>query len=125
LRKILIIDDNRAVLTRWSAFLEERYQDLEILTFQSPMEALPFFTPEIHLVLMDLEMPGIDGVKLLEYAAGKGVRRSRAIIMSAREADHLHDIFPHGRCLAVINKDDPNQQKALLQILDSVMRRQT
>lgn len=122
-RKVLIVDDNPLVLSWWTIFLEEHYSDLDIFTFEDPVQAMPHMTPDVHLLLMDLEMPVMDGMKLLEHAARQGVRRNRTIILSSKDADVLHRMFPHGACLAVINKDDPRQQTVLYEILNSIMRR--
>jgi hypothetical protein len=45
------------------------------------------------------------------------------VILSSRDADELHVLFPEGSCLAVINKHEPNQQNAFLMILDSIVKR--
>ena len=37
-------------------------------------------------------------------------------------AEDLHEIFPMGACLAVINKEDPPQQEAFLMIVESLLR---
>jgi hypothetical protein len=39
------------------------------------------------------------------------------------ENEDLHQLFPDGSCLAVINKTEPNQQNAFLMILDSIVKR--
>ena len=41
----------------------------------------------------------------------------------APPAEDLHQLFPDGSCLAVINKTEPNQQNAFLMILDSIVKR--
>ena len=92
-------------------------------TFEDPLLALPHLDPTIRLLMVDLEMPSMDGRKLLDFAAAKGVDRRRIVVTSARDADHLHRLFPPGECLAVINKDEPAQQAAFLLILDSIVRK--
>lgn len=90
-------------------------------TYSDPVAALREVRPDVDLLLVDLEMPVIDGRKFLEYAAARGVDRCRTMIVSARDAEDLHRIFPLGTCLAVINKHDPPQQAAFLMILESVL----
>lgn len=122
-RKAVIVDDNPAHTVLLSRALENKYSDVEIQAFNDPLQAIKAFTPDLHVLIMDMEMPGIDGRKLLELACQLGVRRQRCIILSSLEAGELHRAFPAGTCLAVINKDDPRQLNALSLILDSIMRK--
>lgn len=123
-KRILIVDDHEAFCEHWKAFFEERYPGVaRVETFLDPVAALREIRPDIHLLMLDLEMPGLDGKKVLQYAVAQGVERKRIVIASARDADHLHEVFPAGECLAVINKREPAQQAAFLMILDSVMRK--
>ena len=68
-------------------------------------------------------MPVLDGRKIAALAQERGIPARRIVIVSARDADALHRIFPSGTCLAVINKSEPAQQEAFLMILDSFMKR--
>ncbi len=108
----------------WADFLASNYPGKAIIQiFTNPFSALPHIDSDISLLLMDYEMPQIDGKKFLEYAASKGVSRNRIIIASAKDVNELHKIFPLGSCLAVINKNDPAQNEVFLMILDSVMKK--
>jgi CheY-like chemotaxis protein len=124
MKRILIVDDHRAFVDHWKAFLEERYPDrASVETETDSMHAVRSFGPHLHLLMLDLEMPVLDGRRLLDIAAAQGVDRRRIVITSGWEADRLHALFPAGSCLAVINKDEPRQQAAFLMILDSVMKK--
>jgi len=123
LRKAVIVDDNPGHTILLARALQNKYQDVDIETYTDPLQAIRAFTPDLHVLIMDMEMPGIDGRKLLELACQMGVRRQRCIILSSLEAGELHRAFPPGACLAVINKDDPKQLNALSLILDSLMRK--
>jgi len=123
-KRIVIVDDSEIFCRAWREFLEFRYPgQVRVETYLDPVIALGAVRPDIALLLVDLEMPVVDGKKFLEFSAAKGVDRRRAVIVSARDADDLHRLFPTGDCLAVINKEDPPQQAAFLMILDSVMRK--
>ncbi len=122
LRKAVIVDDNPGHIILLSRALAHKYADVEIETYTDPLQAIRAFAPDLHVLIMDMEMPGIDGKKLLELACRMGVRRNRCIILSSLSAEELHKTFPPGSCLAVINKADPNQLNALSLILDSIMR---
>jgi CheY-like chemotaxis protein len=122
-QRIVIVDDNETFCRTWREFLESRYGErVRVETYVDPVRALREVRPDIALLLVDLEMPVIDGRKFLEFAAARGVGRCRVMIVSARDAEDLHRIFPMGNCLAVINKDDPPQQEAFQMILDSLLR---
>lgn len=124
MKRIVIVDDHEPFLIHWKAFLEKRYGDkVSVETYADPLVALKAIREDIGLLMLDLEMPHLDGKKLLEYAATRGVSRRRIVITSARDADHLHSVFATGDCLAVINKEEPAQQAVFLMILDSVMRK--
>jgi CheY-like chemotaxis protein len=74
-------------------------------------------------MLLDWEMPGADGQQVLEGARLLGVNLKRVIITSGHPAEALHQVFDRTGCLAVIEKNEPEQQAAFLMILDSIMRR--
>lgn len=123
-RKVCIVDDEPYILTLLKKALEKKYKNLEIETFEDPLKAIKSFSPDLHLLILDLEMPQIDGKKLLQFATERGVRKERIIIFSSRDAKDLHQIFSQGECLCVISKRDGEQLKALTYILDSIMRKE-
>lgn len=123
-KRVVIVDDSEPFCRMWREFFESRYEGLvAVETYLDPVTALREVRPDISLLLVDLEMPVVDGKKFLEFAAARGVDRKRVVIVSARDAEDLHRIFPKGDCLAVINKEDPPQQAAFLMILESFMRK--
>lgn len=122
--RIMIVDDYKPFCLMWADFFASNYPGKAIVEiYNNPFSALPHLSSDIILLLLDYEMPFIDGKKFMEYATKKGVSKSRIIITSAKDAELLHEIFPHGSCLAVINKSDPAQNQAFLMIIDSIMRK--
>lgn len=118
MRKILIIDDDQVFLRFLRNYVAERCPDLAVETCPDPVKGLAAITPDLDLLLVDLEMPGIDGSKVLAYATARGLPKRRIIILSARDADYLHQRFPMGSCLAVLNKHEARQKA----VLDMVFR---
>jgi CheY-like chemotaxis protein len=123
-RRVLVIDDSKVQCAVWRKLLEERYGDrVAVETYSHPQEAVPGMSPDIHLLLLDWEMPEMDGKEVLYAAREAGVDLKRVIITSGHPAERLHEEFDDSGCLAVIEKAEPEQQAAFLMILDSIMRR--
>ena len=123
-KRVVIVDDSVSYGDLWSNFILERYADVvNVETYCHPYDALPKIDDTIDLLIVDLEMPGMDGKKFVDYARQKNVPARRIVVTSSHSADELHERFRIGETIAVINKTDPKQQEAFLMILDSIMRR--
>ncbi len=124
LRRVVVVDDSKVQCAVWMRLLEERYSGrVTVETYDDPREAVEVLAPDIHLMLLDWEMPWMDGREVLDAARDRGVDVKRVIITSSHPADRLHEEFDETGCLAVIEKAEPEQQAAFLMILDSIMRR--
>ena len=123
-KRVVIVDDSPAYCDLWSNFMIERYAETATVeTYSHPYDALPRIDASIDLLIVDLEMPGMDGKKFVDYARQKGLSPRRIIVTSSHSADVLHQRFRIGETIAVINKTEAKQQEAFLMILDSIMRR--
>jgi CheY-like chemotaxis protein len=123
-KRVVIVDDSTSYCDLWSNFMTERYPETAAVeTYRHPYDALPKIDESIDLLIVDLEMPGMDGKKFVDYARQKGVPSRRIVVTSSHSADELHQRFRIGECIAVINKTEAKQQEAFLMILDSMMRR--
>lgn len=124
MKRIVVVDDSPAFCQLWSTFISERYAAVaNVEAYSHPYDALPKIDNTIDLLIVDLEMPGMDGKKFVEYARQKGVPARRIVVTSSHSAEELHQRFRIGETIAVINKTDPRQQEAFLMILDSVVQR--
>jgi CheY-like chemotaxis protein len=121
--KILLIDDDAAFLNLLEKYVEEHYPGLEVLTCNDPIKCLVSITEDLDLLLVDLEMPGLDGSKILSYAVSKGLSKNRIVILSGRDAEYLHQKFPMGSCLAVLNKYEGQQRDVLDMIFSSLQQK--
>ena len=117
---VLIIDDNEAFLTLIQEYVRQHHPALTVLTCNDPVTCLPRIRSDLDLLLVDLEMPGLDGIKILEYAKAKGLSKNRIIVLSARDADYLHQRIPLGSCLAVLNKSEARQKEVLDMVFTSL-----
>ena len=125
MRKIVLIDDDPHFLKFFTDYVKESYPLLEISSYTDPLISLPAIDNNIDLLLIDLEMPGLDGTKLLSYACEKGVNKSKIIILSGRDAEYLHKIIPMGRCLAVLNKHEARQKEVLEMVFKALQRKES
>jgi len=127
MKRIVIVDDSPAYCDLWSNFITERYSEnvVKVETYGHPYDALPKIDASIDLLIVDLEMPGMDGQKFVAYARQKGLSPRRIVVTSSHSADELHQRFRIGETIAVIQKTEAKQQEAFLMILDSVMRKQS
>jgi CheY-like chemotaxis protein len=121
--KVLLIDDEETFLNVLEKYGAERYPGLTVLTCNDPIKCLASITEDLDLLLVDLEMPGLDGSKILSYAISKGVSKNRVIILSGHDADYLHNRFPMGSCLAVLNKYEGQQEIVLDMIFSSLQQK--
>jgi DNA-binding response OmpR family regulator len=117
---ILIIDDDKSFLNFIKKYVNKHFPNLELTVCVDPVQGLAAISADLDLMLLDLEMPGFDGGKLLSYAIEKGLSKNRIIILSGRDADYLHKRFPMGSCLAVLNKHEVRQKNVLDMIFKSL-----
>jgi len=123
-RRVVVVDDSALQCAVWRRLLEDRYSDrAAVETYTDPIDAVDRLAPDIHLLLLDWEMPEMDGRVVLGRALAAGVNPKRIIVTSSHPANRLHEAFDDSGCLAVIEKAEPEQQAAFMMILDSIMRR--
>ncbi|QWV94551.1 response regulator [Geomonas oryzisoli] len=121
--KILIVDDDAAFVGALRDKIHALYPLLDVITCTEPLLALTILRQgKVDLLLVDLEMPTLDGSKIFNYALSVGIDKNRIVILSGRDSDYLHEQFPMGTCLAVLNKYEA-KQKAVLDMIFSSMQR--
>lgn len=84
---LLMIDDNQEYLNVLADALEDSV--LNVLSTTDPHEGLRMMmVSDIDLVLLDIDMPGLNGIEILQQIRGlKRIEMIPVVIMSARE-DH-------------------------------------
>lgn len=122
--KILIIDDDKTFTQILSDYIATYYPLLQVETCSNPLQALAILRKgHLDLVLVDLEMPTLDGNKIFRFATDAGINKNRIVILSGRDADYLHERFPLGTCLAVLNKFEAKQKAVLDMIFSSLQKK--
>lgn len=122
--KVLIIDDDKGFTDILSSYIHEICPLLEVDICNNPLAALALIRRGGNeLIIIDLEMPSLDGMKIYKYATEAGVEKSRVVILSARDPNYLREFFPMGSCLAVLNKFEAKQKEVLGMILKSLQHK--
>ncbi len=122
--RILIIDDDETFAGVLASSMRESYPLLQVEVCSDPLQSLKMISPaEFDLLIIDLEMPVIDGTKIYKYATDAGFDRKRIVILSGRDAEYLHEHFPLGACLAVLNKYEAKQKAVLEMIFTSLQKK--
>jgi CheY-like chemotaxis protein len=86
-KKILIVDDEPAVLFALSEALADRRRGVKVATATSGGEAVALLESErVDLVVTDLRMPGMDGFELMAWLR-RGFPHLPVIVMTAYAAD--------------------------------------
>jgi CheY-like chemotaxis protein len=123
-KRVVVVDDNESFCNQMVRFFQERYGSrVTVEPYTDPLNALSVLGPDIDLLIVDLEMPTIDGKKFLNYAIQKQVDKRRIIINSFQSAEFLHQKFQLSECLAVMDKNDAEQQRVFAMISDSIMNK--
>src|SRR5512143_1934277 len=123
MKRVLYIDDDKAALKMVADRVSANFPGIELTVCQSAVEALTLIDKSLDLVIIDLEMPTLDGKKLLTFAIARGVDRKKIVIISGRDTEYLHGLFKMGECLCVINKHDRAQLDVLDMVLASVEKK--
>jgi CheY-like chemotaxis protein len=122
--RILLIDDDQAFTDFLAGYIRDSYPLLQVEICNNPIVALQCIKANSYdLMLIDLEMPTMDGLKLLSFATQTGMDKNRIVILSGREADFLHKLCPMGTCLAVLNKFEARQKAVLDMIFSSLQKK--
>jgi len=61
--RILIIDDDKSLLESYTVLLEDEFQVFTAETGETGLDLLRH--EDVHLVLLDIRLPGIDGIEVL------------------------------------------------------------
>lgn len=121
---VLLIDDDPVFTRLLEGYIAENFPRLQVSVCNNPLKALTCLTQQPYdLILIDFEMPNMDGRKLLTFAVQAGIDKNRIVILSSREPDYLREYCPMGSCLAVLNKHEVRQKAVLDMLFTSVSQK--
>ena len=88
MKRIVIVDDSASYCDLWSNFILDRYQDVATIeTYTHPYDALPKIDDTIDLLIVDLEMPGMDGQATLKAIKADPELRDIPVVMMTGVCD--------------------------------------
>ena len=111
--KILIVDDDQSILRLYQEELEE--DGYEIVTAASGTEGLATFeAEEFDLVMLDIHLPDIDGIKLLRQMKEK---KPRMPIIMSTAYDYRDDFSVWASEAYIVKSADLTEMKATIRKL--------
>jgi putative two-component system response regulator len=84
-KKILLIDDQAEVINIITDFLEDKYDVYPVKTTTKAFSLLR--STEFDLILLDILLPGMNGIEFLEYAKRQMWYKSTLVIVVSSESD--------------------------------------
>lgn len=83
-KRVLAVDDEQEVLRLYDTFL--RYRGYDVIALNRAEECLAFLAADVaDILLLDVNMPGIDGLKVLEMIrSDERLQDMRVIMITAR-----------------------------------------
>ncbi len=97
-KKILIVDDSSIVRNYLEKLLKEHYQIEMAEDGKEAIDKLATVSDEnpVHLILLDLMMPNIDGFGVLEYMKGKNMEIPIVVISGDNTKETITRAFDFG-----------------------------
>jgi len=88
-KKILVVDDEESIHLLYREELEE--EGYQVFSATNGEEALEIFgSNPIDLVILDINMPGMDGIEVLRQL--KAQKPSLPVILSTAYSEYKHDL---------------------------------
>ena len=118
---ILLVDDEQDVLSSLKRTL--RSENFNILTAQNAEEGLSIVNREdIHLVISDMQMPGINGAEFLQNVSRLSPKTVRMILTGYADLDATIHAINEGKIYSYITK--PWKKDHLIKVIDLALHTQ-
>ena len=119
---LLIVDDSRVVRATLQEMLEQQgYKTLEAENGEDALDLLTKYAGSIHAVVLDREMPGIDGLEVVRRMKDDFLFASIPIIMftGTSAPDKIQEGIDAGVYYYLVK---PAESKVLKSVIDSALR---
>ncbi len=112
-KKMLIVDDNENLREALQLMFEDHYDLKFAASGEEAIQSFDQFNPEV--VLMDFQMPGLDGVQTMQVLREQSAQ-SQMIIMSAyNEKERVRSAFRNGAFDFVTKPFDVKDLKTMVE----------
>jgi CheY-like chemotaxis protein len=115
-KTVLVVDDEESLRNYAAKLIQSR--GYQVVTAGDGAEALELLTQgtRVDLMVLDVMMPGLDGLQTLEQIRGRGHTRLPVVLLTAQSADEqVLDGYQRGADCYITK---PLQPSALLNIVD-------
>jgi DNA-binding NarL/FixJ family response regulator len=121
--RVLVVDDHRLVLEAVRAAMKNE-EEIEVVgEALSGPEALALVDrvrPDV--VLLDLRMPGMDGIECLERIKERSPQTHVVVLTGSEDRDLAHEVLERGASAFVSKQVDPRDLAAILrQVVDATV----
>lgn len=86
---IFVVDDDQGILDSFDVMLGDDYPVVMIQSGSKAIQLLAEKHPD--LLFLDIKMPGMNGMELLEWIREKGIR-TKVVIVTALPQDHYEEM---------------------------------
>jgi DNA-binding NtrC family response regulator len=119
---LLVVDDDAAIVRLLSRTVNSRLGDrFEVVALTDPAAALRYFEDNCcHILVSDLEMPGVDGLELLRIAKQRNPWTQVIVITAHSTWDRLSEAIERGASDYLLK---PIDHKELVPILEQAYSR--
>ncbi len=96
---VLVVDDEKSIRTGMGFLIRSNFQHVNVLEASNGVEAFECIKKLEHkpvLVILDIRMPGMDGLKLCECMKEEGVSIKTAILSGYRDFDYAREAIRFG-----------------------------
>ena len=120
--RILVVDDNQAVLNQLSGLLSARYEVVEAANGLDAQEKLQ--SQQFDLLVVDHLMPLMNGIQLLknlqQHAQGRAMP---SIFMTTQGSTKVKELVEQGLCDCIVDK--PLDETKLLSLIQQLNKQNT
>lgn len=117
---ILVVDDEPAVCRALARLLRPYYDVLVAYTARNALQILSWDTADA--MILDVIMPGLDGLSLLDNLLGKDPTWSRRVVVLSASGAHLPGVEEFCRTHGIRYMSKPYEMDELLEVVADLVK---